>query len=156
MTPAGVLTVLHHFTGSPDGNCPQGITQGTDGNFYGVTVYGGVNDTGTVYKLTRSGTFTVVHTFGGADGAQPEYMIVDTNGIIYGWGFNGGTSNEGVCYSLKIGAKPFVSLVSTSGEEGAKIGVLGQGFGSASVVEFGGVQATSIKLTGKTFISATK
>jgi hypothetical protein len=45
--------------------------------------------------------------------------------------------------------------VSTSGKEAANIGILGQGFSSSSVVEFGGVQAASIKLTGKTFISAT-
>jgi uncharacterized repeat protein (TIGR03803 family) len=209
MTPAGKLTVLYAFAGAPDGDTPAGVTQGTDGNFYGITVNGGANSTGTVYKLTPSGketvlysfstasgtnypgsplvqggdgnfyggttgcdyfgclgngtifkitpsgTFTLVHTLDGTDGAVPENMIVDTNGIIYGWDFNGGLSGDGVFYSLNIGAKPFASLESTSGKEGAKVGILGQGFSSSSVVKFGGTKATTIVLTGTTFITAT-
>jgi hypothetical protein len=61
----------------------------------------------------------------------------------------------GDVYSLNIGAAPFASLVSTSGTEGAKIGILGQGFTSSSVVKFGGTQATTIQRSGTTFISAT-
>src|SRR5206468_1557992 len=72
---------------------------------------------------------------------------------------NGGTSTNctqgcGVVYSLDMGLGPFVSLVSTSGKEGAKIGILGQGFSSSSVVKFGGVQATTIQRSGTTFINA--
>jgi hypothetical protein len=50
---------------------------------------------------------------------------------------------------------PFVNLVTASGKEGVKIGILGQGFSSSSVVKFGGVQATTIQRTGTTFIDAT-
>jgi hypothetical protein len=48
-----------------------------------------------------------------------------------------------------------VETQTTSGKEGAKIGILGQGFSSSSVVEFGGTQATTITRTGTTFIRAT-
>jgi hypothetical protein len=61
----------------------------------------------------------------------------------------------GTVYSLDIGAKAFASLVSTSGKEGAKIGILGQGFSSASVVKFGGVEAATIQRSGATFLNAT-
>ena len=40
-------------------------------------------------------------------------------------------------------------------KEGAKIGILGQGFSSASVVEFGGAQAAITVLSGTAFITAT-
>jgi hypothetical protein len=45
--------------------------------------------------------------------------------------------------------------VSISGKEGAKVGILGQGFTSASVVKFGGTASTTKTLTGSTFIMAT-
>jgi uncharacterized repeat protein (TIGR03803 family) len=38
--PGGKFTTLHVFT-LDDGNLPMGLTQGTDGAFYGTTVYGG-------------------------------------------------------------------------------------------------------------------
>jgi len=80
---------------------------------------------------------------------------------LYGDTFKGGklticgTPGCGVVYSLDMGLKPFVSLVSTSGKEGVKIGILGRGFKTTSVVAFGGVEATSIKLGSATFITAT-
>jgi hypothetical protein len=54
------------------------------------------------------------------------------------------------------GYGPFISLVNVkSGAEGARVGILGQGFSSKSVVEFGGTKATTTKLTGTTYILAT-
>jgi len=56
ITPAGALTVLHSFSGSPsEGAGPvAGLVQGTDGNFYGTTALGGTNSKGTVFKLSSS------------------------------------------------------------------------------------------------------
>jgi uncharacterized repeat protein (TIGR03803 family) len=64
LTPGGVFTALHDFVGgATDGINPSGFTQGTDGNFYGVTQNGGVNNQGTIYKITPAGTFTLLHSF---------------------------------------------------------------------------------------------
>jgi hypothetical protein len=52
-------------------------------------------------------------------------------------------------------AAPFLRLALTSGKAGTLVGMFGQGFDSASVVKFGGVPATSITLTGSTYIVAT-
>jgi uncharacterized repeat protein (TIGR03803 family) len=56
ITPAGALTVLHSFSGSPsEGAGPvAGLVQGSDGNFYGTTTLGGANSKGTVFKLSSS------------------------------------------------------------------------------------------------------
>ena len=47
ITPAGALTTLYSFCGQPncaDGAHPQAsLIQGSDGNFYGTTQYGGAN-----------------------------------------------------------------------------------------------------------------
>ena len=160
ITPSGAVTLLHSFNVNTDyANYPQlPLLQATDGNFYSgddsCSEFGcGTQD---LYKVTPSGTFTVLEKFTGSNGQWPYWPLTqDTNGTLYGLAQQGGTVNGGVLFSLTIGAKPFVSLVSTSGKEGAKIGILGQGFSSASVVEFGGVQATTVKRTGKTFIFAT-
>ena len=58
-------------------------------------------------------------------------------------------------YSLDVGLGPFVNLVTASGKEGTKIGILGQGFTAASVVKFGGTQATTVTRQGTTFLNAT-
>ncbi len=163
ITPNGTYSVLYNLNGTTDGlNAYSSLVQATDGNFYGVTDKGGTLGYGTIYKITPQGIYSVVHNFDDTNGANPwSTLTQSTNGILYGDTFKGGklticgTPGCGVVYSLDMGLKPFVSLVSTSGKEGVKIGILGQGFSSSSVVEFGGVQATSIKLTGKTFISAT-
>ena len=66
VTPDGVHTVLHAFTGG-DGSHPfTGVVMDAAGNLYGTT-----NDTGfgNVYKLTPDGVETVLHSFaGGSDG----------------------------------------------------------------------------------------
>ncbi len=43
ITPSGTLTTLHSFDKSDGGNPAAGLIQGTDGNFYGTTQYGGAN-----------------------------------------------------------------------------------------------------------------
>jgi uncharacterized repeat protein (TIGR03803 family) len=160
ITPAGVLTTLHAFKGT-DGNSPQAsLVQATNGNLYGTTYLGGAKNAGTIFKITLDGTLTTLHSFCAqtncTDGSGPTGTLLEaTNGNLYGTTQLGGTDGEGVVFSLKVGLKPFVKTQTTSGKEGAKIGILGQGFSSSSVVKFGGTQATTIALTGTAFISAT-
>ena len=49
------LTTLYAFKDSPDGALPYGgLVADKAGNLYGTTYYGGANDLGTVYQLTKS------------------------------------------------------------------------------------------------------
>ena len=81
------LEVLHFFQG-PDGSSPSaGLTLGSDGNFYGATVSGGANNHGAVFRMTPSGTLTVLHSFAldASDGDSPGTSPVEgTNGMFYG------------------------------------------------------------------------
>lgn len=91
---AATETILHTFTGQPDGYSgyyPQtfNLIQDPAGNLYGVTPYGGFNDWGMVFELSlQDGTWveTILHSFGGAgDGAVPEgSLIMDEAGNLYG------------------------------------------------------------------------
>jgi uncharacterized repeat protein (TIGR03803 family) len=103
MTPAGTVTILHDFTGgTTDGANPfAALIQATDGNFYGTTTRGGGvfncpnpldpthTDCGAVFKMTPSGTVTVLHAFtSGTDGALPHASLIQaTDGNFYGTTF---------------------------------------------------------------------
>jgi uncharacterized repeat protein (TIGR03803 family) len=98
VTLAGTLTTLHTFSGGgTEGNYPEaGLVQGTDGNFYGTTAYGGANGYGTVFKITSAGTLTTLHNFAGTDGRNPwAGLLQGTNGNLYGTTTYGGTSGSG-------------------------------------------------------------
>ena len=97
LTPEGVETVLYSFSGTsysgPDGANPVGqLVQGSDGNFYGVTSFGGLpspvvmNTTtcGTVFKVTPEGVETILHRFSGPDGQDPNGLVQGSDGNFYG------------------------------------------------------------------------
>jgi uncharacterized repeat protein (TIGR03803 family) len=88
ITPAGVLTTLHTFgLGDPaNGAYPFGeLLQGVDGNFYGTTWEGGVTLLyGTLYMITPSGVFTLLHSFGQGGCAPLGGLIQDAAGDLYG------------------------------------------------------------------------
>ena len=67
-------TVLYSFTGSGDAAFPSSdLVMDREGNLYGTTLVGGVNDLGAVYQLsppaTEGGTWTetVIFSFSGSD-----------------------------------------------------------------------------------------
>jgi uncharacterized repeat protein (TIGR03803 family) len=92
----GAETVLHSFTGSPDGNFPRGgLVRDAAGNLYGTTAWGGAFGKGTVFKLDATGKETVLHSFTGPDGQYPVAgLIRDAAGNLYGTTKNGGSSND--------------------------------------------------------------
>lgn len=157
MTASGTLTVLHSFSAATDGEDPEdAMVQATDGNFYGVA-NGNNGGTTRLYKVTLKGVFSTLYLFNGTIGSGPVALVQHTDGLLYGdttTGSGTGQSN-GIFYSWSIGAAPFLRLALTSGKVGTLVGMFGQGFDSASVVKFGGVQATSVTLTGTTYIVAT-
>lgn len=90
-SPAQTFTDLVDFTysnGAAPLNAP--LVQGTDGNLYGITAYGGsctLYDLGcgSVFKMTPAGALTTLHFFSGSDGAYPfGGLLLDTDGRFYG------------------------------------------------------------------------
>ncbi len=165
ITSTGVLTVLHNMNGTTDGETSyNGVTQASDGNFYGTNGLPITSNNGTIFELTAKNVFSVPYTFSTADttkGSTPEIApFQHTNGILYGDTLTGGTSTFcvggcGVFYSLNNNLAAFIRLLPYTGKVGSKIGILGQGFSASSVVKFNGTQATTVTLTGTTFILAT-
>jgi uncharacterized repeat protein (TIGR03803 family) len=162
LTTAGVLTTLHNFgTQSIDGAYPVGgLVQGTDGNLYGVTPQGGKYGYGVIFKITTSGTFTVLHSFDSTDGSAPHGGLMQaTNGLFYGTTTGGipatcAGSTCGTIFSLNVGLAPFVALVLPTGKVGDTAEILGQGFTGTTGVTFNGVPSTNFQVVSDTYITA--
>ena len=119
LTLSGTLTVLYDFCSIPgciDGQSPVALVQGDDGNFYGVTQSGGNNKSGTVFKLTPSGTFTTVYSFCSQtkcpDGARPSTFILGSDGNFYGTTYDFG---NGLYCSLTAGTCGTVFRITPTG-----------------------------------------
>jgi uncharacterized repeat protein (TIGR03803 family) len=87
-TRSGQFKVLYTFKSQRhDGLGPESpLVQGTDGNFYGTTSFGGESDAGVVFKITPTGKFTVIHSFNPySDGKRPLGSLIQGNdGNFYG------------------------------------------------------------------------
>ncbi|HTS17604.1 MAG TPA: choice-of-anchor tandem repeat GloVer-containing protein, partial [Verrucomicrobiae bacterium] len=105
ISPGGNLTTLWSFTGCTDGSYPHaGLVQGSDGNFYGTTPYGGMDDAGTVFLLTAGGSLTTLYSFSYGDGANPYAGLVQgSDSNLYGTTANGGTSGDGTVFRIASG-----------------------------------------------------
>jgi uncharacterized repeat protein (TIGR03803 family) len=93
--------LLHSFSGS-DGSFPiGGLTLARDGNFYGTANTGGTAGDGVLFRITSSGTLTVLYNFtGGADGAFPLAPPIEAlDGNLYGT-TAGSTSQNSTVYKF--------------------------------------------------------
>ena len=101
---AGVVTTLHSFNDTPDGNVPNGgLVLGSDGNFYGTTEYGGTSHLGTAYRISPGGTYQELVSFDNSNGAQPfGQMIQATDGNFYGTTVGGGSHLQGTVFQLTL------------------------------------------------------
>src|SRR5581483_10037918 len=144
-------------SGCPDGcGLPSGVTQGTDGNFYGVTFEGSA-----VFQLTPNGVLTILHKFNGeSDGAGAVGGILQaTNGKFYGTTTEGGSTTCdfgfgcGTIFSVDTGLDPFVTFLMKVGKTGHSAGILGQGFTGATNVSFNSIP-TSFTVESDTFLTA--
>ncbi|MBZ5723101.1 MAG: IPT/TIG domain-containing protein [Acidobacteriia bacterium] len=84
LTPAGVFTDKHDFTGVNGDTEPlYAPVQAADGNFYGTTGYYPFS-CGNIYKLTSAGVYTNLHTFSGSDCGPASSLFQASDGNLYG------------------------------------------------------------------------
>jgi hypothetical protein len=86
LTPARDLTTLRTFA-SPTEGIPNSLVWGSDGYLYGITATGGGGFSGTVFGLSRTGGFAVLHEFRTArtdEGAGPVGLTQGPDGSLYG------------------------------------------------------------------------
>ena len=127
------LTTLVHFTGTPGKgfNAGAGLVQGSDGQFYGTTIFGGVAASyGTVFKMATDGTpqgttLTTLVEFtanGISDkGRKPFLGVQDSDGNFYGTCINGGEKDIGTVFKMTPTGS-VTSLVEFTGTTGPNKG----------------------------------
>lgn len=105
LTTSGTLTLLWSFAGGTSDGCIPYGTPAVDkkGDLYGTTDSCGASNYGIVWKVTKNGTETVLHSFAGgsSDGENPiAGVILDATGNLYGDTELGGTFGLGTVYEL--------------------------------------------------------
>lgn len=125
---------------------PNGLTLGTDGNFYGTTMGNSFcpDKYGSVFKVTPTGTFTTLHSFLGfgtaGDGESPTGpLALGADGNFYGTTPEGGnsTSNTGTVFKItpKGKIKYIYNFTNADGyypEAGVTQGVDGKWYGTTA------------------------
>jgi uncharacterized repeat protein (TIGR03803 family) len=119
LTPDGTLTTLHDFSGSPtDGAAPQaGLSQHTDGTFYGTTPLAGTNgaNAGTVFSLAAGlGPFVETLPTSGSVGSAVKILGTDLTGTT-------SVTFNGTAADFKVVAS---TLITTTVPAGATTGAL--------------------------------
>lgn len=65
------VDVLHNFSGRSFSEGPQGsLLVASDGQIYGTTMVGGTYSNGSIFRMTPSGSVTVLHSFGPVPGTS--------------------------------------------------------------------------------------
>jgi len=81
--------------GGNDGLQPiSGVVLDQYGNVYGCAQYGGAFGGGTLFKLDRTGKFTVLYSFTDNTGSIPNGVIRDGTGNLYGTRRNSATASQ--------------------------------------------------------------
>lgn len=160
-----VESVLYSFDGTSGGatNPDAGLLAASDGNFYGSTLHGGVDNLGSLFELSGGSYFQLDDfsgTTGAIAGASPQSALMENiDGLFYGvtpaGGTNGGGGGDGVFYSLTppnpvnhitLCCNWWVIL-------DQPVTILGQGLTGVVNVQFGAVQA-QFKQGSDTFLTA--
>lgn len=99
LTTDGSEKLVYSFSANGgDGGSPAAALRNVNGVLYGTTKGGGANNFGTVFKLTKSGKETVLHSFAKGDGITPAAGVIAVAGTLYGTTY--GSSTHGVMRSF--------------------------------------------------------
>lgn len=107
--PTKTLTKLYDFNGT-DGEGPQScMFEASDGNFYGTTSEGGIQNRGVMFRFNpATKAYTKLVDFNGNNGQSIKSIFVQSGNKLYNTSQTGGGSNStGLLFSYDIVASQF-------------------------------------------------
>jgi uncharacterized repeat protein (TIGR03803 family) len=132
-----------------------GLSQGSDGNFYGISASGGANrGQGVFYRVTPSGGRTVLYSFGSGneDAIQPDAMLLQgADGNFYGTSATGGAYGAGTVFRITPAGVETVLYAFPGGTPGAPASPAGGLIQGADGNLYGATRAGGTHGTGVVF-----
>jgi uncharacterized repeat protein (TIGR03803 family) len=126
---APVLTTINSFPANGSSSYSEfGLLEASDGNLYGTTETGGVNNEGSIYRLTKTGTLTTIYSFASSapNGYSPNVELLQgPDGSIYGTTAQGGTNAGGTLFKITLsGTLTTLYSFGTTGEGKSPAGAI--------------------------------
>ena len=116
--PGSALENVHDFT-NDEAPFPTGLVLAPDGNFYGASAGLPGPRIGTVFRMTPSGSVTVLHRFAPAiEGMDPAALVVAGDGNLYGVTSQGGIYDAGTIFKVSLAGAFEVIYTFTGGADG--------------------------------------
>jgi uncharacterized repeat protein (TIGR03803 family) len=121
----GAYEEVYAFTGGSDGARPfSGPLLGTDGNLYGTTSAGGIDENGTLFRYDPvAGTLTTLCSFGSPGSGDASFtwapLAEGADGSLYGTTQQGGLHNKGTVFRVRPnGEESVVHSFGGGGDDG--------------------------------------
>ena len=103
-TVAGSFTQIYSFNGNaPSSNAitPNGaLVQGTNGNFYGTSAYGGSQGGGSIFEITNTNAITLLHSFPLLNAGAGAALTLGPDGNFYGTTATNGLNGNGTLFRM--------------------------------------------------------
>jgi uncharacterized repeat protein (TIGR03803 family) len=125
MAPDGTgYAIRHSFAIENPGSRPgfgSQLMQLANGKMYGLTEYGGVNQSGVLYEYNpATNAYTKLYDFAQATGRNPTGgLALATNGKLYGLTQAGGSANQGVLFEFDLTTNTYTKKVDFTGTNGS-------------------------------------
>jgi uncharacterized repeat protein (TIGR03803 family) len=118
MKPDGTeYSKLLEFIGTANGRSPKGSLIFNAGVLYGMTEFGGTNDSGTIFKIKPDGTgySKLLDLTGISNGSTPNGSLIYDGTFLYGMTAGGGTNQKGTLFKIKPDGSGYSKLLNFSG-----------------------------------------
>lgn len=93
------------------------LVEGSDGALYGLTLTGGSDDAGVLFKLSKDGSnYCLLHSFDRF--SNPHAVVAGRDSMLYGMTVNGGTNGVGSAFELNLNGGEYSILRSFAVADG--------------------------------------
>jgi uncharacterized repeat protein (TIGR03803 family) len=112
-------SVLFHFENNSTGLNPVGTLVLSGTTLYGMTIFGGDNNMGIIFKIETDGTgFQKLLDFNYTNGALPYCSLIISGSTLYGISQQGGTGGAGLIFKLQTDGSGYQTLLNFDGANG--------------------------------------